>query len=170
MSEMRSVGRFGKRCSRARARTESRAARTASNGSERVTWRKDRRADQDGDRSGCYSGGLLPWCVDWWSLTDLDSRPGQKGGAPLPKSADGAFIGQKDRALLLACSLFPTSTSSSSCPSPPHQSSQCPASSFVTVVLADWTGCTDHNAERALASGSGAEGRTTDQAYMSGEG
>lgn len=55
-------------------------------------------------------------------------------------------------------------------PLSPHQSSQCPASSFVTVVLADWTGCTDHNAERALASGSGAEGRTTDQAYMSGEG
>ena len=148
-----------------RARTESTAASSLewqqhSDGRERVTWRKDMRADQDGDRSGCYSGEVpsAAVCRLVVSETRLQSPGPGRRTAPSPKSADGAFIGHKDGALLLACSLFPTSTISSSCPSSPPEVA---VPSFVTVMLADWIGCTDQNAERALASGSNGEGRLT---------
>ncbi|KAJ3497315.1 hypothetical protein NLG97_g2004 [Lecanicillium saksenae] len=99
-------------------------------GLQRVTLRKEGEqqcGDQDGDRSGCYSGGAF--C----SVSISSSRP-----SPPPELAVPRFV------------------------------------TAIVQMLADWSGCTDQNAERALVSGGGAEGRLieqrADQAYTTGEG
>lgn len=143
-----------------RTRTESRASKQAGLAEIQRGQRPGDLTERRESRSGRRPFRMLQWgrsLCRGVSIGGLgDSTPVPRPRQEVRMAPSSAKDGGKG-ALWLACSLFPTSTISSSCPSSPLEVAVvlpwCVGASgarFITAMLVDWIGCTDQYAERAL--------------------